>query len=71
MATIQGEGNSELKPAVLHLKIKIMLYCFLSGVTKYICWVSQVGTHGVRVIVIQNGTGKPSSNPRQGCLHFT
>ena len=29
------------------------------------------GAHGVMVIVIGNGHGEPSSNPRQGCLHFT
>ena len=29
------------------------------------------GTHGVMVIIIGNGYGDPSSNPGQGCLHFT
>ena len=26
---------------------------------------------GATVIVVGNGPGNPSSNPRQGCLHFT
>ena len=29
------------------------------------------GVHGAMVIVIGNGYGGLSSNPRRGCLHFT
>ena len=29
------------------------------------------GIRGVTVITVGNGHGKPSSNPRRGCLHFT
>ena len=29
------------------------------------------GTCGIMVTIIENGPGDPSSNPGQGCLHFT
>ena len=29
------------------------------------------GACSVMVIIIENGDGKPGSNPEQGCLHFT
>ena len=47
---------------------KLWLLIF-SGILMHVCKIW--GGHGVMVIVVGNGYGNQSSNPGQGCSHFS
>ena len=50
------------------ITINLPFVLFLLWLLLHVFWG---GFHGVRVTVIENGLEDTSSNPGQGCLHFT
>ena len=64
---IEMDGERESK-GTLCCQQDIMMMMMMIYIYIYIYIGS---SHSVRVIVVENGYGNPSSNPGQSCLHFT
>ena len=58
-------------PLANTLSTRPMSCCSFYDVSFYTWLTYSKEVHGIRVINIENGHGKPNSNPGQNCLHFT